>query len=254
MKKSAVFCVIIAMMAAMAVILAACGGGGGGGDSYVVQELDLDAPNWIIFSDLAWDGVNFWAHSVYGDAGSVIFAFDTSGSQVDSFQNPLWGTFYSIRGMEYGNGSLWTLAVHSITNDFMVFEMTTVGAIASSFTLPDFYRYGIAYADSLIWVPASHGVLTSNDVARFDPGNGTQVGPALTLSSAITDIRGFCEGGGYLWVLDAAPGFGIHKFDKTTGSEVNYFDLSQFGNGITWDGSYLWMSRAPVRIDAYDFQ
>lgn len=87
--------------------LAACGGGGGGGgsDAYVAQELDLEAPSWIMFSNLAWDGQNFWAHSIYSDADSMIYAFTASGSQVGTFRNPLFST-HSIKSLEYGGGSL----------------------------------------------------------------------------------------------------------------------------------------------------
>ena len=248
MKKWSVYLIVVSM-AAMAVIVTACGGGGGGGgdgDSYVAQELSLDAPSWLIFGNLAFDGINFWAHSGYLD--SVIFAFDTSGNQVDSIQNPLYQR-YSIRSLEYGGGSLWALGQDYYSTGKWVFEISTLGAVVSSFTVTHFHEGGIAYADTMVWVPSQ------DTFDMFSPVDGSPMGTVSGYTgSGFIDV--FTMGNGYFWAIDSPmdpdADHGMHKYDNS-GTEVGFYPLDEWGSGITWANGYIWMSRAPVRIDAYDF-
>ena len=131
------------------------------------------------------------------------------------------------------------------------------GAVTSSFTLPFGYRGGLAYANTLIWVPGIPSPGSSYVIGKFDPAS-----PAPNLVGTVPGYRGtggielLCEGGGYLWLFNSAlnPGDskGMHKFDKT-GVEVDFFPLDSWGAGITWANNYIWIPMAPARIDAYDF-
>lgn len=132
----------------------------------------------------------------------------------------------------------------------MVFEMTTGGAVASSFILPLGFGSGLAYADSLIWVPGKTGPAASYVIGKFDPDDGFQ-SASVPIPFDSLDLRGFCEGGGHLWLIDGFSS-GIFKFDKT-GVEVGFYSPDSWGAGITWASGYLWMPMAPARIDAYDF-
>ena len=66
----------------------------------------------------------------------------------------------------------------------------------------------------------------------------------------------FTEGGGNFWVVnspyDPSESKGMHKFDHS-GVELDFYPLDEWGSGITWANGYIWISRAPARIDAYDF-
>lgn len=166
-----------------------------------------------------------------------------------SIQNPIYLT-HRIDSMEYGDGSLWALADDLFSSDSMVFEMTTGGAVASSFTLPLPFWSGLAYADSMIWIAGRPAGVSTIHLAKFDPADGSPEG-TVPVPGVTGTVDLFCEGGGYFWMLINGE-MGARQIDST-GNPVNFFPLDQYGQGITWDGTYHWMSMAPSRIDAYDF-
>ena len=145
---------------------------------------------------------------------------------------------------------MWALGMdYYNSNAIKVFEIDEFGAVASSFSVTEFHRGGIAYANTTVWVP------NRETFDSFSPTDGTSTGnvPGYTGSGFIAT---FTMGNGYFWAINSphSPGdsHGMHKYDNS-GSEVGFYPLDEWGGGITWANGYLWMSRAPARIDAYDF-
>ncbi len=156
----------------------------------------------------------------------TIYATDTNGSVVKSFQCP--GDTRDVEGVQH---YFWT-CTYSATG--VIYRINTSGSIEASFLAPA-NATGITRDDTHLWVSSS----TTNYVYRV-----TTTGSLVASFAAPgSDTAGLDWDGQYLWLADAATTDSTIYRLTTTGSVLWQFKApAGRAYGVAFDGIYVWYS------------
>lgn len=196
------------------------------------------------YHDLGFDGRSIWTARALA-AGESLIVLDQSGDR----DRTVWLPGVRFKGMAWSGTEFWAV---TLQNPPRVVSFSVDGAITKELTVPvgywDTIRGGIAWADSLIWLPRNDGNYPYPPIMKMiaiDPIASVASGQAVVIRElpAPADFRnmaGLTAANGELLVVAGQITQRLYRM-QLDGSLDEGRSLKVAAGPFTWDGESLWM-------------
>jgi hypothetical protein len=212
-------------------------------DDYASVVVSLDR---YPYGSLGHDGRSVWA-IMSERGGDSVFVFDSSGLR----QRELWLSGIVLEGMAWSGSGFWVVEAR---NPPRISFLSSDGTLTNGFTVPvgywDTIRGGIAWADSLIWLPRclDYGGYPDSPIMEMiaiDPMASLKSGEAVIVRKVpapgdFRDMAGLTSGNGELIVVTGGMSCRLYRM-PLNGSIDEGRALELAAGPIAWDGESVWM-------------
>ena len=190
--------------------------------------------------DVGWDGTSLWVAD--RETSSLLEIDPSDGSLLSQFSTPednptgVASNATNLFSTNFGPGN-------SVDN---LHEQTNLGALQNTWALPD---SPTASAEGLAFDPGSGNLWHADNapdpdrIYEIDPTTGNVVS---SFPYPATDVGGLTWRDGRLIAIDETE-LVLYMMD-TAGNVLGTASLASLGSrlrGLTWDGEYFWITRAP---------